>query len=414
MKLGLIGHPLGHSWSPEIHAFMIHEAYQKWDLAEEEFVSFMQKRDFDGINVTIPYKEKVIPYLDELDSSAKAVGAVNCIVNQNGRLKGYNTDALGFAQMLAADHFEVKGKRTALLGTGGASKAAEYALQQMGACVQKVSRRQKPGCIDYEQLYQKEKEFQCIANATPVGMSPHMDECPIDLTAFTKLETVIDIVANPLRTKLLFTAKMMGISYIGGFEMLVRQAFAADELFTEKNLDPSLVQACMNALFQKKRNLVLIGMPTSGKSTLAGILSQMTHRRVIEMDDEIVQKIGMPIKDYFALKGEPEFRRIEQSTAEDLQNEQGCIISCGGGIVVSQAAMQMLSANGLIVWIQRDLDHLFASDSRPLTGDEEYMKTLYQKREPLYQKYSDVTVKNNTSLEEAAHQILRAAGEEEI
>ena len=414
MKLGLIGHPLGHSWSPEIHAFMIHEAYQKWDLKEEEFVSFMQKRDFDGINVTIPYKEKVIPYLDELDPSAKAVGAVNCIVNQNGRLKGYNTDALGFAQMLAADHFEVKGKRTALLGTGGASKAAEYALQQMGARVQKVSRRQKPGCIDYEQLYQKEKEFQCIVNATPVGMSPHMDECPIDLTAFTKLETVIDIVANPLRTKLMFTAKMMGIPYIGGFEMLVRQAFAADELFTEKNLDPSLVKACMNALFQKKRNLVLIGMPTSGKSTLAGILSQMTHRRVIEMDDEIVQKIGMPIKDYFALKGEPEFRRIEQSTAEDLQNEQGCIISCGGGIVVSQAAMQMLSANGLIVWIQRDLDHLFASDSRPLTGDEEYMETLYQKREPLYQKYSDVTVKNNTSLEEAAHQILRAAGEEEI
>jgi shikimate dehydrogenase len=414
MKLGLIGHPLGHSWSPEIHAFMIHEAYQKWDLADDEFISFMQKKDFDGINVTIPYKEKVIPYLDALDPSAEAVGAVNCIVNQNGSLKGYNTDALGFAQMLAADQCDVKGKKIALLGTGGASKAAAYALQEMGARVQKVSRRQKPDCIDYEQLYQKEAEFQCIVNATPVGMAPHTDESPIDLSAFAKLDDVIDIVANPLRTKLMFDAKMRGIPYIGGFEMLVRQAFAADELFTGKKLDPVLIQACMNALFQKKRNLVLIGMPTCGKSTLAGVLSQMTHRRAIEMDDEIVQKIGMPIKDYFALKGEPEFRRIEQSTAENLQNEQGCIISCGGGIVVSPKAMQALSANGLIIWIQRDLDHLFASDSRPLSGDEEYMKTLYQKREPLYQKYSDVTVWNNTGLEEAAHQILKAAGEEEI
>ncbi len=412
MKLGLIGHPLGHSWSPVIHAFMIHEDYQKWDLQEEELDAFMKRHDFDGINVTIPYKQKVIPYLDELDPAAEAIGAVNCIVNHSGRLTGYNTDCLGFAGMVQAGQIDFKGKKTALLGTGGASKAVGYALHQMGADVQLVSRREKPDCITYERLEETAEQYQCIVNVTPVGMYPHTEEAPIELARFTKAEAVVDVVANPLRTKLMFDAKMHGIQYMGGFEMLVRQAFAADELFTGKKLDPALNQACMNMLYHQKRNIVLIGMPTSGKSTLSRMIGHKTSRRVIEMDDEIVKKLGTSIKECFAQKGEQYFREVERETAEELKNQEGVIISCGGGVVTNESTMRALSENGIVIWIQRNLSHLFATDSRPLTGNEEYMKKLYQMREPLYRKYSDAVIDNDRSLEEAADLILKAAGEE--
>lgn len=412
MKLGLIGHPLGHSWSPAIHAFMIHEEYHKWDLMEDQLDAFMKRHDFDGINVTIPYKQKVIPYLDALDSAAEEIGAVNCIVNHGGRLTGYNTDALGFMGMVQNSSIDVSGKKTALLGTGGASKAVKYALKQMGAQVQSVSRSTKQGCITYKELTASADQYQCIVNVTPVGMFPYTEETPIHLEQFKNVEAVIDIIANPLRTRLMFDAKMLGIKYLGGFEMLVRQASAADELFTGKKLDPALNAACMNALYHQQRNIVLIGMPTSGKSTLAALIGQKTGRSVIEMDDEIVRQLGTSIKECFASKGEPYFREIEKETAEQLKNKQGIIISCGGGVVTNEDTMRALSENGIVIWIHRDLSHLFATDSRPLTGDEQYMKKLYQTREPLYRKYSDVVIYNDGSLEQAADLILKAAGEE--
>lgn len=412
MKLGLIGHPLGHSISPEIHQFLIHEEYQKWDIDEEELSSFMQRKDFDGINVTIPYKKQMFPYLDELDEAAKEIGAVNCVINHHGKCIGYNTDWLGFQQMLIENNIDVKAKKTALLGTGGASKAVNYALQQLGANVQLVSRTPKVGVITYPELLQQEKEFQCIVNVTPVGMSPNINDSVIDINGFTNVDTVIDIIANPLRTKLMFDAKCKGIKTIGGFEMLVRQAFAADELFLNQKLDSSLNQACVKELLRQQRNIVLIGMPTSGKSTLAEYLAKSDHREVVEMDDRIVNEIGMSIKEYFTQYGETSFRQVEQRVAENLINEKGKIISCGGGVVTNPKTMQALSSNGIVIWIQRDLRYLFASDSRPLTGNEEYMQKLYRDRKSLYEKYSDVVIDNNGSLEEAARKIQEAAGEE--
>ncbi len=411
MKLGLIGHPLGHSWSPQIHAFLIHEDYAKWDLQEDQLADFLQKRDFDGINVTIPYKQAVIPMLDALDPAAEKIGAVNCIVNTNGRCTGYNTDAIGFRDMILAHGIDVQGKHTALLGTGGASKAVGYALEQLGAQVQLVSRQAKEGCITYEQLYQEADTYQYLVNVTPVGMYPNTNGCVVDLKKFTKLAGVIDIVANPLRTKLMFEAKMLGIPCIGGFEMLVRQAFAADELFTGKKLDFSANDACMKYLYGLKRNIVLIGMPTSGKSTLAKMLSEQTHRDVIEMDDEIEKRLGTSIKECFASKGETYFRQVEQETAEALQNTEHCILSCGGGVIKNEDTMRALSQNGIVIWIQRNLHALFATDSRPLTGDETYMKKLYEERKDLYQKYSDAVVVNDGSLEEAVEKIKKVAGE---
>lgn len=411
MKLGLIGHPLGHSWSAQIHHFLIQEEYQKWDLSENEFDDFMQKRDFDGINVTIPYKQKVMSYLDVLDPAAEAIGAVNCIVNREGKLTGYNTDYLGFMQMLEANHVDVQGKHTALLGTGGASKAAAYALKKLGAEVQKVSRSEKPGCITYAQLYEDASSYACIVNVTPVGMYPNTNESAVDPAKFPQADTVIDIVANPLRTKLLFDAKVLGMKTVGGFEMLVRQAFAADELFTGRQLDPILNEACMDALYHQKRNIVLIGMPTSGKTTLAKMVAKNTRRPYLDMDDEIEKKLGTTIKACFAEHGEAYFRQIEQKTAEECRDKTGCVISCGGGVVTNEDTMRALSENGIIIWIQRDLQHLFSTSSRPLTGDEEYMQQLYAKRKELYQKYSDCIIENNGSLAEAAAKIQKAAGE---
>jgi shikimate dehydrogenase len=347
-----------------------------------------------------------------MDPAAKEIGAVNCIVNRQGKLTGYNTDYLGFAQMIEANGFNVKGKRTAVLGTGGASKAVSYALKKLGADVQLVSRSAKPDCITYEQLYADAESYLCLVNVTPVGMYPHMDESAVELEKFTALEGVIDIVANPLRTKLMFEAEMRGIPYLGGFEMLVRQAAAADELFTGKSLDPSLCSACMDHLYQQKRNLVLIGMPTSGKSTLARMLAKRTGKQVVEMDEEIVKKLGTSIKECFASKGEEYFRTIETETAYDLQKKTGVIISCGGGVIKKEATMRALSANGLVIWIQRDLSYLYATDSRPLTGDETYMKHLYEERKGLYQKYSDAVVTNNGRLEDTVEQIMKVSGGE--
>lgn len=411
MKLGLIGYPLGHSWSPQIHGLLIHEEYAKWDLAEDELADFMKQKDFDGINVTIPYKQAVMPYLDELDVAAEEIGAVNCVVNQQGKLKGYNTDYLGFAGMLQANHIDVTGKKIAMLGTGGASRAVKYALDKAGAHVQTVSRKERPGCITYTQLAQQAEEYQGMVNVTPVGMYPNTEESAVDLAPFNHLEFVIDIVANPLRTKLMFDAKMKGIRTLGGFEMLVRQAYSADELFIGHRLEPSQVNTCMNALYHQMRNIVLIGMPTSGKTTLAEKLSYVTRRPVVEMDDEIEKKLGTSIKECFAEKGEAYFRQVEQETAQQLRTASGVIISCGGGVVTNDRTMRALSENGIVVWIQRDLKHLFSTDSRPLSGNEEYMKQLYESRKDLYQKYSDVTIINDNQKEEAVAKICEAVGE---
>jgi len=312
-KLGLIGYPLGHSWSPEIHKILIGADYSLMPLTESELDDFFAKKDFDGINVTIPYKEKVIPYLDEMDESAKTVGAVNCIVNHDGILTGYNTDCGGLLSMLEENHIEVSGMKCAVLGSGGASKAAQAAVKKLNGEAVVVSRSKKENCITYGELYERQSEFAVLINATPVGMDPNRDEMPVDLEKFTNLTAVVDIIANPMRTRLQFAAKMKGIPYLGGFEMLVRQAAYADLYFTGKLPNEETIQACMRLLKERMGNIVLIGMPTSGKSTLASLLSERTGREVLEMDDEIEGMMGMSIKKAFAEHGEAYFRGKERN-----------------------------------------------------------------------------------------------------
>lgn len=410
MKLGLIGMPLGHSWSAAIHGWLIHEDYSLIPLEKKELGPFLESRDFDGLNVTIPYKQDVIPYLDELEEWTKKIGAVNCIVNRNGKLIGCNTDYEGFRDMLVAHQVPVKGKRVAVLGTGGASKAVLEAIISLGGIPVTVSRSEKPDSITYETLLDTQHTYEILVNATPVGMAPQVDRTPVNLTCFTNLSYVIDIIANPLCTKLCFEAKRLGIPYLGGFEMLVRQAIAADRYFLDRDMDAGLCVPCMNALLQERRNIVLIGMPTSGKTTISALLGEITGRNVVEMDQEIVAEIGMPIADWFALHGEESFRKMETETAEAHSTGTGEIISCGGGVIKTAATMEALSRNGTVVWIDRDLDKLYSTSDRPLASNNDQLKTLYEQRRPLYRMYSDIIVENNGTVEDCIRTIMEKTG----
>lgn len=410
MRLGLIGMPLGHSWSPAIHSFLIHKDYDLIPLQANELGPFLKEKNFDGLNVTIPYKQAVIPYLDDMEETAKRIGAINCIVNRNGKLTGYNTDYEGFRDMLVCNGVEVKGKQAAVLGSGGASKAVKEAIITLGGTPVIVSRNPKGDQISYEQLYEMQEKFSILVNTTPVGMSPDVDVSPVDPARFTNLSHVIDIVANPLCTTLCFQAKQLGIPCLGGFEMLVRQALAADRYFLDQEMDSDLIQPCIDALLEEKRNIVLIGMPTCGKSTISSLLGKITGRHVVEMDEEIVGKLGMPIRDWFEKYGEQSFREKETETAIAHSEGKGEIISCGGGVIKTEATMRALAHNGIIIWIDRDLDYLYSTSDRPLASNIEQVRTLYVQRRPLYEKYSDMTIQNNSTVEDCISEIITRTG----
>ena len=412
MRLGLIGHPLEHSWSPLIHNTLIGVDYSLYDLNKEEVESFVRAKEYDGLNVTIPYKETVIPYMDSLSKEAKVSGAINCIVPEGEELHGYNTDALGLKEMIEKQKIDVQDKKIAILGSGGACKASHYVLDNYSSKIDIVSRMFGEETITYEDLYEKADEYQVIVNTTPVGMYPHTKETPIDISKFKNIETVIDFIANPLQTQLLFEAKKMNAKTYGGFEILVRQAKCADELFTKKKLFEKDVKRCMAKVYEIKRNIVLIGMPTSGKSDIGKKVAKKLGKTFIDMDEEIEKRIKMSIANYFAKKGEEEFRKIEEEVAIDLEEANGVVIASGGGVVTKEKTMQALCANGYIVFVDRDLDKLFASKDRPLSNTKESIEELYRDRIDLYDYYSELTVKNNDDIDACVKKIVEKVREE--
>lgn len=409
MKLGLIGKTLGHSWSWQIHDMLIHEHYQNWELSEDEVIPFLEKKDFTGINVTIPYKEKVMTVLDEISPTAEKIGAVNCIINRDGRLYGYNTDCDGFMELVKTAGMHMEGKHAAVLGSGGAAKAVMAGVSQLGGIPVMVSRHPHDDMISYQQMYAMQNRFSFLVNATPVGMFPHIDETPADLDVFEHLEGVVDVVANPLRTKLCFQASCKGIPSTGGLGMLVYQAAAADALFTGQKVPQERIDACLGTLLKERRNIVLIGMPTSGKSSVAQMLGKQSGQQVYDMDTLLEQQLGTSIRTCFETHGEAYFRAKETRLARELANKEGVIISCGGGIIKNPENMQVLSQHGVVVWLQRN--SLFPSSDRPLSADEDSLKKLYEQRRGLYEMYSDIQVENNGTLEDTAEQILKKIGE---
>ncbi|MBR0399261.1 MAG: hypothetical protein IJH95_00375 [Mogibacterium sp.] len=471
MKLGLIGNPLAHSWSPEIHNFILGDSvpddsipgdgcggcfperpfsYSLWPLEQTELEEFFEKRDFDGINVTIPYKTEVIRFLDELDDSAAVIGAVNCVVNDGGRLKGYNTDAAGLdlvIQRCLADSPAGAGAAestaetaitdapgsnmmAAILGTGGASRAAEYVCRQRGIDYRLVSRdparatgassgtkpnnatdagidRGRAGrIISYEELYSEPDRYTLLINTTPVGMHPNEDGMPVDLSRLTSLRALVDVVANPVRSRLVFEAGQLGINARGGLEMLVAQALVSDELFTGRRLDRQLIDRCVDHLLRTRRNIILIGMPSSGKTTVARMLAGQTDMPMLDMDAQIERQSKMSIPRIFAAQGEEAFRDMETELCRKLQDRQGHIISTGGGVVKRKENMRMLSHNGLIVWLDRDPALLELEKGRPLVSTAGDYERLHLERGPLYERYCDIHIINNGTPEDAARKIL--------
>ena len=407
MKLGLIGQRLGHSWSPEIHRMLIGEDYALWELEPQSLPDFLLKRDFDGINVTIPYKQSVLPLLDEIDDSARRIGAVNTIVNDKGRLCGYNTDCLGLRGILENHGLPVAGADVAILGTGGASLAAVEAVRLCKGKPVRVSRTPAShgGTIGYDELYQR--AFSVLINTTPVGMHPDVDAVPVEIGRIRGLRAVVDVVANPLRTALMLQAQWCGIKAFGGLEMLVTQAFYADRLFTGTRLDPAKARQCLIRLTTLRRNLVLIGMPASGKTTVAKAVAEKTGRDFADTDALVEAAAGRTIPEIFATEGEAGFRAREAEVIEGLKLQTGLVIATGGGVVLSERNMRNLAYNGLIIRLERKPELLEAGEGRPLARSRSDLDRLYSERGALYEKYADATVDNNAGVGQALAGIMR-------
>lgn len=408
MKYGLIGEHLKHSYSCEIHAQIADYEYELHEIPPSGLGGFLKKREFNAINVTIPYKQDVIPYLDEISDTAKRIGAVNTIVNRNGRLYGDNTD---FAGMLAlAKHIgvDMKGRKVLILGTGGASKTGHALAEYMGAqSVYYVSRSGKDGSISYEQAVTEHSDAQIIINATPVGMFPKQDGRPIDISAFPKLEGVIDAIYNPLRTNLILDAQERGIPAEGGLYMLSAQAVHASAVFRDIPIDESLVDKAFKSVKNDKQSIVLIGMPSSGKTTVGRILSEKCGKQLADTDEYIVRKIGMPISDFFAKHGEVEFRKIEKETVAELSATGGRIIATGGGAVLDAENVRALKQNGVLVFLDRRPENLIATDDRPLASRRSALEKLYAERYDIYCAAAELHIDANTTSEAEADAILK-------
>lgn len=405
--IGLIGKKLGHSYSALIHAQLGNQSYQMIEVNEQELEKLFTEKKIEAANVTIPYKQTVLQYLDEADEVTQAIGACNTIVYRDGKYRGHNTDAGGFETLLRMNDIRVQDKKVIVLGNGGASKAICWVLRKLDAKeIILVKKNLSDETITYEECYQKHTNAQIIINTSPVGMYPNSDELVIELDHFQQLEAVVDIVYNPLSTKLVVTAKDKGIKACGGLGMLVAQAVEAAGHFQNTAFPDEIVETITHQLEAEKQNLVLIGMPGCGKTTVAKHLAKITHREAIDLDEEIVKDIQMSIKDYFASYGEAGFRNKETEITKRFINETGKIISCGGGIVIRKENMMALHQNGFVIWLKRNLDELEVSESRPLSSQKSQLSELYQKRKALYQHEADLVVDNDQSIEDTVHQIL--------
>ncbi len=401
MQYGLIGEKLPHSFSKEIHQRLAGYDYQLKELTPAQLPGFLKKRDFLGINVTIPYKQAVMPYLDELDPKARAIGAVNTIVNRNGRLCGYNTDYSGMKALVRHAGLNLEGKSVLILGTGGTSKTALAVARDLGAAdVKRVSRVPQGEAISYEEAARL--PVQILINTTPMGMYPHPDKQAMDLSRFGWLEGVLDAVYNPLRTRLVLQARDNGARAQSGLYMLVAQAAYAAELFLNEHLPEDALPRVYRAIHGEKQNIVLTGMPGSGKSTVGRMLAEAMGRELVDTDTEIIRLVKKPIPDIFAQRGESGFRELESQVIEQVAKRTGVVIATGGGVILREENVRRLRQNGRIYFLDRPVDAILPSDDRPLSRDREALQRRFAERYPRYIATADTGIPVRGTPEEAA------------
>lgn len=401
MQCGLLGKTLGHSYSPQIHGGLGAYGYQLFEKQPEELEEFLKNGDFTGMNVTIPYKKTVIPYLSELSPVAQRLGAVNTIVRRpDGSLIGHNSDYFGFRSMLDKSGLSVTGKKVLVLGSGGASNTAVAVLEELGAQVVVISRN---GEDNYENL-SRHIDAAVIVNATPVGMYPKVGESPVCLGQFPGLEGVLDIVYNPARTQLLLDAERRGLVTMNGLWMLVAQAKESAEWFTGEKISDDRIGEVYGRLKMQMENIILIGMPGSGKSTVAKALAEKLGREAVDADDEIRSFVGLEIPEIFARGGESCFRQAETHVLAQLGKRSGLLIATGGGCVTREENYPSLHQNGTIFWLTRGVDKL-PTDGRPLSKSGK-LQDMYEIRRPMYQRFADHVIDNDGDLDGTVARIL--------
>jgi len=402
LRCGLLGEKLGHSWSPAIHAKLGDYEYKLYEKSPEELETFLTSGEFEGLNVTIPYKKTVMAYCAELSELAKKIGSVNAIVRRpDGTLYGDNTDAAGFIGMMDESGISPVGKKVLVLGSGGASVMAQAVLAEQGAAQVVVISRS--GENNYQNL-SRHADAHIIVNTTPVGMYPGNGVSPVDLTAFPHCEGVLDLVYNPIRTALLLQAERLNIPHAGGLYMLVEQARRASELFTGTQIDKSVTARIERGLARTMENVVLVGMPGSGKGTIAHMLAKKIGREALDSDILIEQKAGMTIPQMFERYGEVYFRDRESEALRELGCRSGIVLATGGGSILREENYDPLHQNGMIFWIQRNVESL-PRDGRPISQRSD-LAERYEKRKPYYERFADHIVDNNGSAEETVRRIL--------
>ena len=401
MRCGLLGKKLGHSYSPQIHGYLGSYTYDLFERMPEELEDFLKYGDFTGLNVTIPYKKAVIPYCSELSDRAAALGSVNTIVRRDdGSLIGHNTDYFGFASMVKRSGLQLQDKKVLVLGSGGASATVVAVLKALGANVVVISRT---GENNYGNLH-LHRDAAAIVNTTPVGMYPEVGVSPIDLDQFANLEGVLDVIYNPARTKLLLDAQKRGLITENGLWMLVAQAKESAEWFTQTRISDDKIAHIHETLRRQMENILLIGMPGCGKSTIGKSVALLLGKTFIDIDVEIVKQAGMSIPEIFAKDGEEGFRKLETDVLAQFCKQSGLVIATGGGCVTREGNYPIMHQNGKIIWLQRELE-LLPTDGRPLSQKGK-LDAMYQVRKPLYTRFSDGIVINDADSECVTRRII--------
>ncbi len=411
MEYGCIGEHLSHSFSKEIHNLLCDYDYIIKEIPKDELCAFMEKHDFKAINVTIPYKERVLPHLYSIDEAAEKIGAVNTIVNKDGKLYGYNTDFYGMTELIRKAGVDVCGKKVLILGSGGTSKTANAVCSALGAReIVRVSRTAQESSVTYDEAYEKHSDAQVIINTTPVGMYPKNEGVPIDISKFERLCGVIDAVYNPLRTRFIREAKKRGIPSEGGLYMLTAQAVRAAERFTDTKISEKKCRDVYREILFSKENIVLCGMPGVGKTTIGKLIAKELSRKFVDTDDRIREKCGCEISEIFEKHGEKYFRDVESEVIEELSKNNSLVIATGGGAVLREENAQALRQNGRLVFLDADITQLTETCDRPLSNTREKLSALYAERYPIYCGRCDIRVAVSRDAEDNAKAVLCSFG----